>query len=49
MLKHGRVFSEVSQDNPIEGTDYLHQMYTTADAKYTGRVTVPVLWDKKRH
>ena len=48
MLEHGWVFSEVSQDNPIEGIDYLHQVYTTADAKYTGRVTVPVLWDKKR-
>ncbi len=49
MLEHGWVFSEVSQDNPIEGVDYLHQVYTTADANYTGRVTVPVLWDKKRH
>ncbi len=48
MLEHGWVFSEVSRDNPIEGIDYLHQVYTTADAKYTGRVTVPVLWDKKR-
>lgn len=48
MLEHGWVFSEVSQDNPIEGIDYLHQVYTTADANYTGRVTVPVLWDKKR-
>jgi putative glutathione S-transferase len=48
MLEHGWVFSEVSQDNPIEGIDYLHQVYTTADVKYTGRVTVPLLWDKKR-
>ncbi len=48
MLEHGWVFSEVSRDNPIEGIDYLHQVYTTADANYTGRVTVPVLWDKKR-
>ncbi len=48
MLEHGWVFSEVSQDNPIEGIDYLHQVYTTVDANYTGRVTVPVLWDKKR-
>ena len=48
MLEHGWAFSAVSQDNPIEGVDYLHQVYTTADAKYTGRVTVPLLWDKKR-
>ncbi|MCX8282352.1 glutathione S-transferase family protein [Phyllobacterium sp. 0TCS1.6C] len=30
------------------GYDYLHQVYTRADAGYSGRVTVPVLWDKKR-
>jgi len=48
MLDQGWVFSELSRDNPIEGIDYLHQIYTTVDANYTGRVTVPVLWDKKR-
>lgn len=29
--------------------DYLWQIYVKADAAYTGRVTVPVLWDKKTH
>jgi putative glutathione S-transferase len=29
------------------GLDYLHQVYTKADPSYTGRVTVPVLWDKR--
>jgi len=48
MLEHGWVFSEVSTDNPVEGVDYLNQVYTSVDANYTGRVTVPVLWDKKR-
>ena len=48
MLEHGWVFSAVSEDNPIEGIDYLHQVYTAAEAHYTGRVTVPVLWDKQR-
>ena len=48
MLEHGWALSEVSEDNPIQGIDYLHQVYTTAEASYTGRVTVPVLWDKKR-
>ncbi|MCB4457532.1 glutathione S-transferase family protein [Leisingera sp. McT4-56] len=28
------------------GNSHLHQVYTRADAEYTGRVTVPVLWDK---
>lgn len=27
--------------------DYLHQVYTAADHEYSGRVTVPVFWDKK--
>jgi len=30
----------------VNGCDYLRDVYTTADADYTGRVTVPVLWDK---
>jgi len=48
MLEHGWAFSAVSRDNPIDGIDFLHQVYTTADVGYTGRVTVPVLWDKQR-
>ncbi len=32
----------------VNGAKYLHQVYTKADPHYTGRVTVPVLWDKKR-
>ncbi len=31
----------------LYGLDYLHQIYTKADPTYSGRVTVPVLWDKK--
>ncbi|RUM95548.1 glutathione S-transferase family protein [Pseudaminobacter arsenicus] len=31
----------------LYGFDYLHQIYTKADPSYSGRVTVPVLWDKK--
>ncbi|MGF7005372.1 glutathione S-transferase family protein [Aminobacter sp. BE322] len=31
----------------LYGLDYLHQIYTMADPTYSGRVTVPVLWDKK--
>jgi putative glutathione S-transferase len=34
--------------DPIHIADYLYQVYTAADPHYTGRVTVPVLWDKKR-
>jgi putative glutathione S-transferase len=31
----------------LYGLDFLHQIYTEADPAYSGRVTVPVLWDKK--
>ncbi len=30
----------------LYGLDFLHQIYTKADPRYSGRVTVPVLWDK---
>lgn len=32
--------------DPLHGARYLHQIYTAAEPTYTGRVTVPVLWDK---
>jgi putative glutathione S-transferase len=32
----------------IHGSDYLREVYTAADPNYTGRVTVPVLWDRER-
>jgi putative glutathione S-transferase len=31
----------------INGFDYLREVYVEADPDYTGRVTVPVLWDKQ--
>ena len=33
--------------DPLHGAKFLHEVYTRADAHYTGRVTVPVLWDRK--
>ena len=32
----------------LHGRDCLHQVYTAAKADYSGRVTVPVLWDERR-
>ena len=32
----------------VNGATYLHQVYTKADPHFTGRATVPVLWDKKQ-
>ncbi len=31
----------------IHGAEYLYQVYGAAQADYTGRVTVPILWDRK--
>ncbi|MBN1009138.1 glutathione S-transferase family protein [Amphritea pacifica] len=32
-----------------ESITYIHQLYTEADPDYTGRATVPVLWDTEGH
>ncbi|MGE0312211.1 MAG: glutathione S-transferase family protein [Lautropia sp.] len=34
--------------DPIHHARCLHQVYTAADPAFSGRVTVPVLWDKHR-
>lgn len=33
----------------ISGADYLYEVYLKADPNFTGRVTVPVLWDRTRN
>ncbi|MEM7794999.1 MAG: glutathione S-transferase family protein [Cyanobacteria bacterium P01_C01_bin.118] len=33
--------------DPIINAQYLHEIYIHADPHYTGRVTVPILWDKQ--
>ena len=49
MLDKGWAFSTSPGATPdtVNRKDYLHQVYQKADPAYTGRVTVPVLWDKK--
>lgn len=47
MLEGGWHFSTDFPDE-IEGVDFMHELYTLADPDYTGKVTVPVLWDKKQ-
>jgi putative glutathione S-transferase len=49
MLKDGWTFhkDEGSTGDAVNGKDKLSEIYLLADAKFTGRVTVPVLWDKK--
>lgn len=33
----------------LNQAEWLHQLYTRADPRFTGRATVPVLWDKQTH
>ena len=50
MLDQGWVFDDwkgETGDN-LYGYKYLHQHYTRAKSEYSGRVTVPVLWDIHR-
>ena len=49
MLENGWTFDKAhgSTGDKLDGFDFMHQRYTADTADYTGRVTVPVLWDKK--
>lgn len=50
MARHGWTFDPEEGVVPdhVNHASYLHQVYTLAQPGYTGRVTVPVLWDKQR-
>jgi putative glutathione S-transferase len=50
MLKDGWTFNvnEGSSGDTENGKSKLSEVYLLADPRYTGRVSVPVLWDKKR-
>ncbi|HEY0274654.1 MAG TPA: glutathione S-transferase C-terminal domain-containing protein [Paenirhodobacter sp.] len=37
-----------SDRDDLNGATYMHEIYTKSDPHYTGRATVPVLWDKRR-
>ena len=37
-----------SECDTVNGATYLHELYTRADPRVSGRATVPVLWDKER-
>ncbi|NWN46959.1 glutathione S-transferase family protein [Pseudomonas sp. MAFF 301514] len=49
MLENGWTFDKAhgSTGDKLDDFDFMHQRYTADTADYTGRVTVPVLWDKK--
>ncbi len=39
--------SDYAGDALAQPVDHLHQLYTSSDPDYTGRVTIPVFWDRK--
>ena len=50
MVENGWEFrpgDEMHQDH-LYNSDFMHQIYTRAAPDYSGRVTVPVLWDKQQ-
>jgi len=51
MLENGWTFDQSlgSTGDKLENLDFMHQRYTADTANYTGRVTVPVLWDKQQN
>ena len=50
MLDKGWVFDDWKGEtgDSLYGFNCLHQLYTHARSDYSGRVTVPLLWDRKR-
>ncbi len=40
-------FAGVETRDGLYGSRYMHELYTRARADYSGRVTVPVLWDRE--
>jgi len=52
MAGHGWTFENPDSTgggigDDVNGARYLHEVYTKANPRYSGRVTVPVLWDRK--
>lgn len=51
MAEHGWTFAPDKGvvPDPVQDASYLYQVYTADDPDYSGRVTVPVLWDKQHN
>ncbi|WP_437612216.1 glutathione S-transferase family protein [Erwinia sp. V71] len=52
MLENGWTFDDnfpAATGDSLHQNEFLYQLYLHADKNYTGRVTVPVLWDKQQH
>jgi glutathionyl-hydroquinone reductase len=38
-----------AKQDPLTGVRYIHELYSQADPLFTGRATLPVLWDKENN
>ena len=51
MAENGWTFApeeDGTVSDQLFGSDFAHEIYIRADPVYTGRVTVPILWDKEK-
>ena len=51
MLENGWSFAtdfDGATGDRLHGLEFAHQLYTRADPTFSGRVTVPILWDRER-
>ena len=51
MLSEGWTFEtcDGAEGDALYGLEFARQLYTRCDPTYSGRVTVPILWDKERN
>lgn len=51
MAEHGWTFDPYDGvvADPVHDARYLYELYRAVDPRYSGRVTVPVLWDRQRN
>jgi putative glutathione S-transferase len=48
MGEQGWKFGPDADEDTVNGKEHLNQVYLLVDPRYTGRVSVPLLWDKER-
>lgn len=48
--EQGWIFDKTGKfSDPLFGVDAVHKVYSKGTSNYTGRITVPVLWDKQQN
>jgi glutathionyl-hydroquinone reductase len=48
MGDEGWQFGPDADNDSVNGKKHLHEIYTQVDPRYTGRSSIPILWDKER-